>query len=295
MVFITAGMGGGTGTGASAEIARIAQELGILTVGVVTKPFLFEGNKRMQLAEQGLIELQKYVDTLIIIPNQNLFRVANENTTFQDAFEMADAVLHSGVRSVTDLITCPGVVNLDFADIETIMNEKGKAMMGTGEDSGENRAIKAAESAISNPLLDQNSMCGAKGVLINITGGKDMTLYEVDSAANRIKEEVGDSNTNIIFGSTFNVELEGTIRVSVIATGIGQYNIHQPDQDLEKAETKTESGKIKSDSIAIDSYEPPSYDEYKNKITIKESEIELKSRLRQLHNHQIDWQQSKKT
>jgi cell division protein FtsZ len=222
MVFITAGMGGGTGTGASPVVAKIAKELGMLTVGVVTKPFLFEGAKRMKIAETGLLELQKYVDTLIVIPNQNLFRVANENTTFQEAFEMADDVLHAGVRGVTDLITSPGLVNLDFADIETVMGEKGKAMMGTGEASGEERAIKAAEAAIANPLLDQSSMFGAKGVLINITGGKDMTLYEVDSAANRIREEVGESEANIIFGSTFNPELEGKIRVSVVATGIEQ-------------------------------------------------------------------------
>lgn len=222
MVFITAGMGGGTGTGASPVVAKIAKELGMLTVGVVTKPFLFEGAKRMRIAEAGLQELQKHVDTLIVIPNQNLFRVANENTTFQEAFEMADDVLHAGVRGVTDLITSPGLVNLDFADIETVMGEKGKAMMGTGEASGEERAIKAAEAAIANPLLDQSSMFGAKGVLINITGGKDMTLYEVDSAANRIREEVGESEANIIFGSTFNPELEGKIRVSVVATGIEQ-------------------------------------------------------------------------
>lgn len=222
MVFITAGMGGGTGTGASPVVAKIAKELGMLTVGVVTKPFLFEGAKRMKIAEAGLLELQKHVDTLIVIPNQNLFRVANENTTFQEAFEMADDVLHAGVRGVTDLITSPGLVNLDFADIETVMGEKGKAMMGTGEASGEERAIKAAEAAIANPLLDQSSMFGAKGVLINITGGKDMTLYEVDSAANRIREEVGESEANIIFGSTFNPELEGKIRVSVVATGIEQ-------------------------------------------------------------------------
>lgn len=222
MVFITAGMGGGTGTGAAPEIAKIAKELGILTVGVVTKPFFFEGSKRMKLAEIGINELEKHIDTLIIIPNQNLFRIANENTTFEEAFKMADEVLHAGVRGVTDLMTSPGLVNLDFADVKTVMSEKGKAMMGTGEASGEERAIKAAEAAIANPLLDQNSMFGASGVLINITGGKDMTLYEVDSAANRIREEVGDSDANIIFGSTFNPELEGVIRVSVVATGIQQ-------------------------------------------------------------------------
>lgn len=225
MVFITAGMGGGTGTGASPEIARIAKELEILTVGVVTKPFLFEGGRRMKAAESGLKELQQYVDTLIVIPNQNLFRIANENTTFTDAFKMADEVLHSGVRSVTDLIIMPGLINLDFADIKTVMSEMGKAMMGTGEASGEERSVKAAEAAIANPLLDHTSMSGAKGVLINITGGKDMTLYEVDSAANRIREEVGDSDANIIFGSTFNPDLQGVIRVSVVATGIDSESV----------------------------------------------------------------------
>ncbi|MCC8482987.1 MAG: cell division protein FtsZ [Rickettsia endosymbiont of Labidopullus appendiculatus] len=220
MVFITAGMGGGTGTGASPVVAKIAKELGILTVGVVTKPFHFEGKHRIKTAEQGLLELQRFVDTLIVIPNQNLFRIANENTTFADAFKMADDVLHAGVRGVTDLMIMPGLINLDFADIRTVMSEMGKAMMGTGEASGEDRAVKAAEAAISNPLLDHNSMRGARGVLINITGGADMTLFEVDSAANRIREEVGDSDANIIFGSTFNQELNGVIRVSVVATGI---------------------------------------------------------------------------
>lgn len=220
MVFITAGMGGGTGTGASPVIAKIARELDILTIGVVTKPFHFEGGHRMKTAEQGLNELQQHVDTLIVIPNQNLFRIANEHTTFTDAFRMADDVLHAGVRGVTDLMIMPGLINLDFADIRSIMIEMGKAMMGTGEASGESRAINAAEAAISNPLLDHNSMRGAKGVLINITGGPDMTLFEVDSAANRIREEVDNPDANIIFGSTFNPELQGIIRVSVVATGI---------------------------------------------------------------------------
>lgn len=219
MVFITAGMGGGTGTGAAPVVARAARELGILTVGVVTKPFQFEGANRMKMAEQGLKELQQYVDTLIIIPNQNLFRLATEKTTFADAFRMADEVLHSGVRGVTDLMVKPGLVNLDFADIRTVMREMGKAMMGTGEATGEKRAIEAAESAISNPLLDDVSLKGARAALINITGGSDMTLFEVDEAANRIREEV-DPDANIIFGSTFNDELEGIIRVSVVATGI---------------------------------------------------------------------------
>lgn len=219
MVFITAGMGGGTGTGAAPVVARAARELGILTVGVVTKPFQFEGANRMRMAEQGLKDLQQYVDTLIVIPNQNLFRLATEKTTFADAFRMADEVLHSGVRGVTDLMVKPGLVNLDFADIRTVMREMGKAMMGTGEATGEKRAIEAAEAAISNPLLDDVSLRGARAALINITGGSDMTLFEVDEAANRIREEM-DADANIIFGSTFNDELEGIMRVSVVATGI---------------------------------------------------------------------------
>jgi len=219
MVFITAGMGGGTGTGAAPVIAEAAREAGLLTVGVVTRPFHFEGIHRMKAAEQGIAELQQFVDTLIIIPNQNLFRVANEKTTFADAFKMADDVLYSGVRGVTDLMVMPGLINLDFADIRTVMGEMGKAMMGTGEAEGENRAIIAAESAISNPLLEDVSMKGARGVLINITGGADMTLFEVDEAANRIREEV-DADANIIFGSTFDESLEGLMRVSVVATGI---------------------------------------------------------------------------
>jgi cell division protein FtsZ len=219
MVFITAGMGGGTGTGAAPVIARAVREQGILTVGVVTKPFHFEGAHRMRVAEGGLAELQQYVDTLIVIPNQNLFRIANERTTFAEAFKLADNVLHMGVRGVTDLMVMPGLINLDFADIRTVMSEMGKAMMGTGEGSGERRAIEAAEAAISNPLLDEVSMRGARGVLINITGGADMTLFEVDEAANRIKEEV-DPDANIIVGSTLDESLDGVMRVSVVATGI---------------------------------------------------------------------------
>jgi cell division protein FtsZ len=219
MVFITAGMGGGTGTGAAPVIARAVREQGILTVGVVTKPFHFEGAHRMRVAEGGLTELQQYVDTLIVIPNQNLFRIANERTTFAEAFKLADNVLHMGVRGVTDLMVMPGLINLDFADIRTVMSEMGKAMMGTGEGSGERRAIEAAEAAISNPLLDEVSMRGARGVLINITGGSDMTLFEVDEAANRIKEEV-DPDANIIVGSTLDESLQGEMRVSVVATGI---------------------------------------------------------------------------
>jgi cell division protein FtsZ len=227
MVFITAGMGGGTGTGAAPVIARVARESGILTVGVVTKPFHFEGTHRMRVAESGIEELQKFVDTLIVIPNQNLFRVANERTTFADAFKMADDVLHSGVRGVTDLMVMPGLINLDFADIRTVMSEMGKAMMGTGEAAGERRAIDAAEAAISNPLLEDVSMKGARGILINITGGSDMTLFEVDEAANRIREEV-DPEANIIFGSTFDDTLSGKMRISVVATGIEAEAMAQP-------------------------------------------------------------------
>ncbi|MEO1311934.1 MAG: cell division protein FtsZ [Pseudomonadota bacterium] len=219
MLFITAGMGGGTGTGAAPVIARAAKERGVLTVGVVTKPFHFEGARRMRIAEEGIKELQEFVDTLLIIPNQNLFKLANEKTTFAEAFNMADQVLHSGVRGITDLMVMPGLINLDFADVRTVMSEMGKAMMGTGEAESEKRAIEAAERAISNPLLDEVSMRGAKGVLINITGGMDMTLFEVDEAANRIRQEV-DAEANIIVGSTFNNNLDGRMRVSVVATGI---------------------------------------------------------------------------
>lgn len=219
MVFITAGMGGGTGTGAAPVIARACREKGILTVGVVTKPFHFEGSLRMKMAEEGISEMQHYVDTLIVIPNQNLFRVVNEKTTFADAFKMADSVLQSAVRGVTDLIVTPGQINLDFADIRSVMQEMGKAVMGVGESTGERRATEAAEKAISNPLLDDISMKGAKAVIVNVTGGYDMTLFEVDEACNRIRDEV-DANANIIFGSSFDESMEGAIRVSVIATGI---------------------------------------------------------------------------
>jgi cell division protein FtsZ len=227
MVFVTAGMGGGTGTGAAPVIAAAAREQGILTIGVVTKPFHFEGRRRMQAADQGITELEKVVDTLIVIPNQNLFKIANEKTTFADAFKMADDVLHMGVRGVTDLMVMPGLINLDFADIRTVMGEMGKAMMGTGEAEGQDRARVAAESAISNPLLEDHSMKGAKGVLINITGGLDMTLHEVDEAANRIREEV-DADANIIFGSTFDATMQGRMRVSVVATGIAAMATQQP-------------------------------------------------------------------
>jgi cell division protein FtsZ len=224
MVFITAGMGGGTGTGAAPVIARTAREMGILTVGVVTKPFQFEGLRRMRICESGIAELQKHVDTLIVIPNQNLFRVANEKTTFAEAFAMADQVLYSGVASITDLMVKPGLINLDFADVRAVMREMGKAMMGTGEASGEKRALMAAEAAIANPLLDEVSMKGAKGLLISITGGKDMMLYELDEAATRIREEV-DPEANIILGATQDDSLEGIIRVSVVATGIDRASI----------------------------------------------------------------------
>ncbi|WP_062560259.1 cell division protein FtsZ [Paracoccus aminovorans] len=219
MCFITAGMGGGTGTGAAPIIAQAAREMGILTVGVVTKPFQFEGTKRMRQAEEGVEALQKVVDTLIIIPNQNLFRLANEKTTFTEAFAMADDVLYQGVKGVTDLMVRPGLINLDFADVRAVMDEMGKAMMGTGEASGENRAVQAAEKAIANPLLDEISLNGAKGVLINITGGYDLTLFEMDEAAEKIREKV-DADANIIVGSTMDPSMEGTIRVSVVATGI---------------------------------------------------------------------------
>jgi cell division protein FtsZ len=219
MVFITAGMGGGTGTGAGPIIAKCARERGILTVGVVTKPFHFEGRHRMRLADSGISELQRYVDTLIVIPNQNLFRVANERTTFAEAFAMADQVLHSGVRSITDLMVLPGLINLDFADVRTVMTEMGKAMMGTGEAQGEGRALMAAENAIQNPLLDEVSLRGAKAVLVNITGGLDMTLLEVDEAANAISAQV-DTDANIIFGAAFDPSLKDTLRVSVVATGM---------------------------------------------------------------------------
>lgn len=229
MVFIAAGMGGGTGTGGAPVIAKLARERDILTVGVVTKPFHFEGRYRMETAEAGIEELKKYVDTLIVIPNQNLFRIANEHTTFESAFKMADDVLQAGVRGITDLITMPGLVNLDFADIRTIMTKMGKAMMGTGEAEGENRAIIACEAAVSNPLLDDISIKGAKGVLVNMTGGSDMTLFEADMAVNAIRKEV-DANANIIFGSAFNENMKGKIRISVVATGIDEEEFRRDAQ-----------------------------------------------------------------
>src|SRR4051794_40187731 len=224
MVFVTAGMGGGTGTGAAPVIARVAREAGILTVGVVTKPFHFEGTHRMRQAEAGIIELQKSVDTLIVIPNQNLFQVSTDRTTFADAFKMADQVLHAGVRSISDLIVVPGLINLDFADISTVMRDMGWAMMGAGEGQGETRAVDAAAAAISNPLLDAGSMRGARGVLINITGGSDMTLFEVERAADRIRDEA-DPEANIIFGSAFDESLSGRMRVSIVATGLDDAHV----------------------------------------------------------------------
>ena len=235
MCFIAAGMGGGTGTGAAPIIARIAKEQKVLTVGVVTKPFDFEGKRRMQVAEKGIVDLRSEVDTLLIIPNQNLFRIANKDTTFADAFSMADKVLYSGVRGITDLMVMPGLINLDFADVRTVMAGMGSAMMGEGEGEGENRALKAAQAAIANPLLDDVSMKGAKGVLINITGGYDMTLFEVDEAANEVRREV-DVDAHIILGSTFDEKMNGKIRVSVVAAGLQQGVVRaapQPVRELQ--------------------------------------------------------------
>ncbi len=247
MVFVTAGMGGGTGTGAAPVIAKAAQEAGILTVGVVTKPFHFEGQRRMRIADGGIVELQKCVDTLLIIPNQNLFRVANEKTTFADAFAMADQVLFSGVACITDLMVKEGLINLDFADVRAVMREMGKAMMGTGEAEGEKRAMAAAEAAIANPLIDDASMKGAKGLLISITGGRDLTLYEVDEAATRIREEV-DQDANIIVGATFDEGLDGIIRVSVVATGIDHVFAQRPPVAAAEARIAEVAKKLRADN-----------------------------------------------
>ncbi len=248
MVFITGGMGGGTGTGGSPVVARIAREMGILTIGVVTKPFHFEGARRMRTAEAGILEMQKAVDTLIVIPNQNLFRVATERTTFADAFAMADKVLYSGVACITDLMVKEGLINLDFADVRSVMRDMGKAMMGTGEASGEKRAITAAEAAIANPLLDDVSMRGAQGLLISITGGNDLTLYEVDEAATRIREEV-DQDANIILGATFDQSLDGIIRVSVVATGLDLKKTPDSQSDFEgKNDVVTIHGRVQGAS-----------------------------------------------
>ena len=250
MVFVTAGMGGGTGTGAAPVVARCAKEAGILTVGVVTKPFHFEGARRMRMAEAGIGELQKVVDTLLVIPNQNLFRVANEKTTFADAFAMADQVLYSGVACITDLMVKEGLINLDFADVRAVMREMGKAMMGTGEASGEKRALAAAEAAISNPLIDDASMKGAKGLLISITGGRDLTLYEVDESATRIREEV-DQDANIIVGATYDENLEGIIRVSVVATGIDQNAVAPRNQSGADSRLAELAQKLRQDQLRL--------------------------------------------
>lgn len=258
MAFVTAGMGGGTGTGAAPVIARRAREKGILTVGVVTKPFQFEGGRRMKIAEAGINELAGNVDTLIIIPNQNLFRVANERTTFADAFNMADEVLHSGVRGITDLMVMPGLINLDFADVRTVMSEMGKAMMGTGEAEGEARASDAAAAAISNPLLEEASLKGAKGVIINVTGGMDMTLFEVDEAVNMVREQV-DADALIVFGSAFNQDLEGKLRVSVVATGIegtGGAGLPIPEPVRENTEALVEDTSDNSSDETLDDVAP---------------------------------------
>ncbi len=249
MMFVTAGMGGGTGTGAAPVIAEVARELGILTIGVVTKPFNFEGQRRMRLAEAGIVELQKVVDTLLIIPNQNLFRVAVENTTFADAFAMADQVLYSGVACITDLIVKEGLINLDFADVRAVMREKGKAMMGMGEASGEKRVLTAAEAAISNPLIEDPSIKRASGLLISITGGKDLTLFEVDEAATRIREEA-DQDANIIVGATFDESLDGVVRVSVVATGIDNTDAARQLQSAERALAEL-AGNLRNDSRRI--------------------------------------------
>ena len=248
MMFVTAGMGGGTGTGAAPVIAEAARELGILTVGVVTKPFNFEGQRRMRLAEAGIVELQKVVDTLLIIPNQNLFRVAVENTTFADAFAKADQVLYSGVACITDLIVKEGLINLDFADVRAVMREKGKAMMGMGEASGEKRVLTAAEAAISNPLIEDPSIKRASGLLISITGGKDLTLFEVDQAATRIREQA-DQDANVIVGATFDESLDGVVRVSVVATGIDNTDAAPQTQSTALTEL---AGNLRSDSRRID-------------------------------------------
>lgn len=268
MVFVTAGMGGGTGTGAAPIIARACRDKGILTVGVVTKPFHFEGTTRMRMAEAGIEEMQQYVDTLIVIPNQNLFRVANEKTTFSEAFRMADSVLQAAVRGVTDLMVMPGEVNLDFADIRSVMQEMGKAMMGAGEATGEGRAVDAAEKAINNPLLDDVSMKGARAVIINVTGGSDLTLFEIDEACNRIRDEV-DPNANIIFGSTYNPAMEGVMRVSIVATGIdaaemkktkGNFGAHiinavtaqqqQTDRHVERVQPRTVQSAVEESAVS---------------------------------------------
>ena len=287
MCFITAGMGGGTGTGAAPIIAQAARELGVLTVGVVTKPFQFEGAKRMRQAEEGVEALQKVVDTLIIIPNQNLFRLATENTTFTEAFSLADDVLYQGVKGVTDLMVRPGLINLDFADVRAVMDEMGKAMMGTGEADGEDRAIQAAEKAIANPLLDEISLLGAKGVLINITGGEDLTLFELDEAANRIREEV-DPDANIIVGSTMDQNMGGTMRVSVVATGIDASGVKseipvprrsmsaplKPQVEAEEAAAPAPAASVAAASTADVEEQAPLFDDLETQRAVAEERVE---------------------
>jgi cell division protein FtsZ len=282
MLFITTGMGGGTGSGAAPVIAKAAKEKGILTVAVVTKPFDFEGQKRMQVAENGLTELKGNVDTLIIIPNQNLFKIANEKTTFAEAFKMADDVLYQGICGITDLITNPGMINLDFADIRTVMGNMGKAMMGTGESSGDERAKHAAEAALNNPLLDDSNIKGAKSILLNIKGGPDMALFEVDEAASKIRNEV-DENANIIFGSSIDESLEGIIRVSVVATGINNEGI-KANLDQNENKENFQSYNLPKDDYFVNDVE-------KNKIVEKISineEIHKASQLQNIHSEQID-------
>jgi len=282
MLFITTGMGGGTGSGAAPVIAKAAKEKGILTVAVVTKPFDFEGQKRMQVAENGLTELKGNVDTLIIIPNQNLFKIANEKTTFAEAFKMADDVLYQGICGITDLITNPGMINLDFADIRTVMGNMGKAMMGTGESSGDERAKHAAEAALNNPLLDDSNIKGAKSILLNIKGGPDMALFEVDEAASKIRNEV-DENANIIFGSSIDESLEGIIRVSVVATGINNEGI-KANLDQNENKENFQSYNLPKDDYFVNDVE-------KNKIVEKTSineEIHKASQLKNIHSEQID-------
>ncbi|MCW1920104.1 cell division protein FtsZ [Rhodobacter sp. KR11] len=278
MCFITAGMGGGTGTGAAPIIAQAARELGVLTVGVVTKPFQFEGNKRMRQAEEGIEALQKVVDTLIVIPNQNLFRLANERTTFTEAFAMADDVLYQGVKGVTDLMVRPGLINLDFADVRAVMDEMGKAMMGTGEASGQDRAVQAAEKAIANPLLDEISLHGAKGVLINITGGYDLTLFELDEAANIIREKV-DPEANIIVGSTLDPSLDGVLRVSVVATGIdlkarAEAPVRRPVEQPKAAVAARPAPQPEPMQLTQPTFEPKAFEAKPEPITFRAPEPE---------------------
>lgn len=287
MCFVTAGMGGGTGTGAAPIVAQAARNKGILTVGVVTKPFQFEGQRRMRLADAGIEELQKSVDTLIVIPNQNLFRIANDKTTFADAFAMADQVLYSGVACITDLMVKEGLINLDFADVRSVMREMGRAMMGTGEASGEGRAMQAAEAAIANPLLDETSMRGAQGLLISITGGRDLTLFEVDEAATRIREEV-DPDANIILGATFDEELEGIIRVSVVATGIDR-SINHGDEDVPEPRRETRAPEIRSSNAQPSQPAQPAAPQPRQDPiaeTIRSAEAEMERELQMAMSHQ---------